>query len=245
MVVVTADHVIRKVDVFNQSLRLASRLADQGRLVTLGIKPTGPETGYGYIRYAGQVSEGFDHRAYHAERFVEKPDLETAKKYVQDGRYVWNSGMFIWQVETILRELRLHLPELMHKIDIMVATMRTPLERATFDELWPTLQVISIDYGVLEKTKNLVVIPVDIDWNDVGNWDQYASLFDADANGVRAVGPHQGLGCHDIFVYNDTARQVFTIGLEDVIIVEVGDKTLVCHRDAVQRVKELAESQLK
>lgn len=245
MVVVTADHVIRKVDVFNQSLRLAARLASQGRLVTLGIKPTAPETGYGYIRYAEHIAEGFDHQAYRAGRFVEKPDLETAKKYLQDGRYVWNSGMFIWQVETILGELRLHLPELMRKIDIMVATMGTPQERATFDELWPTLQVISIDYGVLEKTKNLVVIPVDIDWNDVGNWDQYASLFPADDHGVRVVGPHRALGCRDIFVYNDTARQVFTIGLEDVIIIEMEDKTLICHRDAVQRVKELAESQLK
>ncbi|HEV2579620.1 MAG TPA: mannose-1-phosphate guanylyltransferase [Ktedonobacteraceae bacterium] len=245
MVVVTADHVIRKVDVFNQALRLAARLASQGNMVTLGIKPTAPETGYGYIHYAEPVSEGFDHEAFRAERFVEKPDLATAKQYLQAGRYVWNSGMFIWKVETILSELRQHLPELMRKIDIMVQAMNTPQERATFDELWPTLQIISIDYGVLEKTKNLVVIPVDIDWNDVGNWEQYASLFDADGQGVRAVGPHNALGCQNIFVYNDTARQVFTIGLEDLIIVEMADKTLICHRDAVQRVKELAESQLK
>jgi mannose-1-phosphate guanylyltransferase len=245
MVVVTADHVIRNLDAFNQSLRLAVRLADQGDLVTLGIKPTTPETGYGYIRYAETVGEGFDHEAFRGERFVEKPDLATAKQYLQAGQYVWNSGMFIWKVETILAELRQHLPELMRKIDSMVWSMGTSQERAMFDEFWPTLQTISIDYGVLEKTKHLVVIPVDIDWNDVGNWDQYASIFDADEHGVRSVGPHYAIDCQNIFVYNNTSRQVFTIGLEDVIVVEMADRTMICHRDSVQRVKELAESQAK
>ncbi len=245
MAVVTADHVIRKVETFNQALRLAERLAEQGKLVTLGIQPTAPETGYGYIRFASEVREGFDHHAYQGERFVEKPNLATAQSYLQDGHYVWNSGMFIWKVETVLSELHQHLPELMRKIDTMVDAMGTPTERATFDELWPTLQTISIDYGVLERTENLVVIPVDIDWNDVGNWEQYASLFDADKQGVRAVGAHVDLGSQSIFVYNDSARPVFTIGLEDIIVVEMEDKTLICHKDAVQRVKELAESQLK
>ena len=245
MAIMTADHVIRKVDVFNQALRLAVRLAGQGYLVTLGIKPTAPETGYGYIRFAEQVSEGFDHYAFRGERFVEKPDLATAKSYLEDGHYVWNSGMFVWKVEAILSELHQHLPELAHKIDLMVATMGTSRERAVFDEFWPTLQTISIDYGVLEKTKNLVVIPTDIDWNDVGNWEQYASLFPADQHGVRSVGPLVDTGSKNIFVYNNTQRVVFTIGLEDVIIVEMEDKTLICHKDSVQRVKELAESELK
>lgn len=245
MIVLPADHVIRKVQAFNQTLRLAVHLAEQGYLVTLGIKPTAPETGYGYIRYATPVSEGFDHQAFRAERFVEKPDLATARSYLQDGHYVWNSGMFIWKVETILAELHQHLPELARNIDIMVDAMGTPRERATFDELWPSLQTISIDYGVLEKTRNLVVIPSDIGWNDVGNWEQYASLFPADEHGVRSVGAHVDKGSRDIFVYNNTARQVFTIGLEDVIIVEMEDKTVICHKDSVQRVKEVAESQLK
>ena len=245
MMVVTADHVIRKVETFNQALRLASSLAEQGYLVTLGIKPTAPETGFGYIRYADPLAEGFDHHAFRAEQFVEKPDIATAKSYLQDGHYVWNSGMFIWKVETILAELRQHLPELTRKIETIVHAMGTAQARPVLDELWPTLQSISIDYGVLEKTSNLVVIPVDIDWNDVGNWEQYASLFDSDSEGVRSVGHHSALGCQNTFVYNNTNRQVFTIGLEDVIVVEMEDKTLICHKDAVQRVKEVAESQLK
>ena len=245
MIIVTADHVIRNIEAFNQALRLASKLAEQGHLVTLGIRPTAPETGFGYIRYAEPLAEGFDHQAFRGERFVEKPNLATAKGYLEDGHYVWNSGMFIWKVETILAELRQHLPELMRKIDTIVEAMGTPQSTVVLNELWPTLQTISIDYGVLEKTSDLVVIPVDIDWNDVGNWEQYASLFEADAERVRSVGHHLGLGSQNVFVYNNTNRQVFTIGLEDVIVVEMEDKTLICHTSAVQRVKEVAESQIR
>ena len=245
MMVLTADHVITKIDLFNQSLRLAARLAGQGYLVTLGIKPTGPETGYGYIRYDAPLSEGFDHQAFYGERFVEKPNVATALAYLQDGQYVWNSGMFVWKVETILAELQEHLPELARKIDTIAESMGTAQERATLDELWPTLQTISIDYGVMEKVNKFAVIPVDIGWNDVGNWEQYGSLFPADQYEVRCVGHHEGLGSNNIFVYNNTQRQVFTIGLEDVVIVEMDDKTVICHKDEVQRVKELAESQLK
>ena len=245
MMVLTADHVITKIDVFNQALQLAARLAGQGYLVTLGIKPTGPETGYGYIHYADPLTEGFSHQAFYGERFIEKPNLATAQAYLLDGHYVWNSGMFVWKVETILAELHTYLPELARKIDAIVETMETPRGRATLDELWPTLQTISIDYGVMEKASKFAVIPVDIGWNDVGNWEQYGSLFPANEQGVRAVGHHHDLGSQHIFVYNNTQRQVFTIGLEDVVVVEMDDKTVICHKDAVQRVKELAEIQFK
>jgi mannose-1-phosphate guanylyltransferase len=245
MMVLTADHVIAKIDLFTQALRLAARLAGQGYLVTLGIKPTGPETGYGYIRYAAPLTEGFSHQAFYGERFSEKPNSATAQTYLQDGHYVWNSGMFVWKVEMILAELHKHLPELAWKIDAIVEAMGAADEGATLDELWPTLQTISIDYGVMEKTSRFAVIPVDIGWNDVGNWEQYGSLFPADEHAVRSVGHHHGLGSQNVFVYNNTQRQVFTIGLEDVVVVEMDDKKVICHKDAVQRVKELAESQQK
>ncbi len=245
MMVLTADHVITKIDVFNQALRLADRLAQDGYLVTLGIRPTGPETGYGYIRFDAALSEGFDHQAFYGERFVEKPNVATAQSYLEDGHYVWNSGMFVWKVETILAELKKHLPELAKKIDVIAESMGTTRERATLDELWPTLQSISIDYGVMEKANKFAVIPVEIGWNDVGNWEQYGSLFPADQDEVRNVGHHVSLGSRNIFVYNNTQRHVFTIGLEDVVVVEMDDKTIICHKDEVQRVKELAESQLK
>lgn len=245
MMVLTADHVITKIDVFKQALRLADRLARQGLLVTLGIKPTGPATGYGYIRYDAELSEGFDHQAFYGERFVEKPNVAKAMSYLEDGHYVWNSGMFVWNVETILTEIKKHLPELAQKIGVIVESMGTAQERETLDEVWPTLQTISIDYGVMEKASTFAVIPVEIGWNDVGNWEQYGSLFPAEQDEVRCVGHHVGLGSSNIFVYNNTQRQVYTIGLEDVVIVEMDDKTVICHKDEVQRVKELAENQLK
>ena len=120
MMVLTADHVITKIDLFKHALRLADTLARQGYLVTLGIKPTGPETGYGYIRYDAALSEGFEHQAFYGERFVEKPNVATALSYLEDGHFVWNSGMFVWNVETILAELKKDLPELAQKIDTIV-----------------------------------------------------------------------------------------------------------------------------
>ena len=240
-----ADHAIAHVDALRRALRLAYELAQQEYLVTLGIKPTAAETGYGYIRFAEISDEGYGHQAYRAERFVEKPDLATAQSYLADGHYVWNSGMFIWKVETILAELHTHLPELAKKLDVIGTAMGTPQECTTVDALWPTLPAIPIDYGVLEKTKNLVVIPVEIGWSDVGNWEQYGALFTADKQGIRAVGHHQGLGSRNIFVYNTTPRKVYTIGLEDVVVVELDNATVICHRDSVQRVKELAEQEQK
>jgi mannose-1-phosphate guanylyltransferase/mannose-6-phosphate isomerase len=245
MGIFSADHMIEQTEKFRQTLQLAYELAEKGYLVTIGIQPTSPETGYGYIRFAGEVSEGYGHHAFSAERFVEKPDLATAQSYLCDGHYVWNAGIFVWKVETILAEMREHLPETARKIQTIVEAMQRENGEATLNELWPTIQSISIDYGILEKTRNLVVIPADLGWNDVGNWEQYGSLFPADAQGVRAVGPHTGLGSQNIIVYNTTSSPLYTIGLEDVIVVKMNDVTVICHKDHVQRVKELAEKQKK
>jgi mannose-1-phosphate guanylyltransferase/mannose-6-phosphate isomerase len=245
MITLPADHMITEGETFRQALSLAQKMAAQGHLVTLGIKPTAPETGYGYIRYAAQIGEGFGHQAFSGERFVEKPDRATAQSYLRDGHYVWNSGMFIWQVKTILRELRTYLPETMQKIDQIVEATGTPQEPAVMDEIWPTIQPISIDYGVMEKTNRFAVIPTDIGWNDVGNWEQYGALFPSDEQGVKRMGTHEDLGSQNIFVYNNTQRQIFTIGLEDIVVVEMDDKTVICHMSSVQRVKEIAEKQNK
>jgi mannose-1-phosphate guanylyltransferase len=245
MAIFSADAVILNTEALLQTLHLANDLAEKGRLVTIGIKPTSPETGYGYIRFADEVNEGYGHQAFSAERFVEKPNLLTAQSYLRDGHYVWNAGIFIWKVETVLAELREHLPELMRKIDTIVDAMETPNEQGMLAELWPTLQSISIDYGILEKTHNLVVIPANLAWNDVGNWEQYGALFPANEQGIRAVGNHMDLGSQNIVVYNNTERLIYTVGMEDVIVVEMENTTVICHKDQVQRVKELAEQQKK
>ncbi len=235
----SADAVITHVESLQQTLHLAYALAEQGKLVTIGIKPTHPETGYGYIRFAQEVCEGYGYQAFQAERFVEKPDLQTAQTYLRDGHYVWNAGIFIWSVKAILAEFDAYLPEMARQIQTIVDSTHTKNEQ--LETLWPTLQSISIDYGILEKTHNLVVIPADLGWNDVGNWEQYGTLFPADAQGVHAVGSHIGLGSQNAIIYNNTQRQIYTIGMEDVIVVEVDNMTVICHKSHVQRVKELAE----
>ncbi|HEX7737288.1 MAG TPA: mannose-1-phosphate guanylyltransferase [Ktedonobacteraceae bacterium] len=243
MITLSADHVISEVETFRQALQLAYKAASQGQLVTLGITPTAPETGYGYIRYAGDLDEGFGHQVFSGERFVEKPDRATAQDYLADGHYVWNSGMFIWQVKTILREMRTHQPEIMQCIDHIMETVGTPAAEAALNEIWPAIPSISIDYGIMEKTSQFSVIPANIGWNDVGNWEQYGALFPSDEQGVKRMGTHEDLGSQNIFVYNNTQRQIFTIGLDNVVVVEMDDKTVICHINDVQRVKELAEKQ--
>jgi len=237
----SADAVIANVEALRQTLQLAYRLAEQGKLVTIGITPTSPETGYGYIRFAQETAEGYGYKAFQAERFVEKPDLATAQSYLQDGHYVWNAGIFVWSARAILAELHEYLPEVISKIETIVNDTKATM----LDELWPTLPSISIDYGILEKTHNLVVIPANLDWNDVGNWEQYGALFPADEQGVRAVGSHVGLGSQNVIVYNNTQRRIFTVGLEDAVVVEMDDVTVICHIAHVQRVKELAEKHHK
>lgn len=246
MAIFSADAVIEHAERLRQTLHLAYELAEQGKLVTIGIEPTTPETGYGYIRFAQQISEGYGYQAFQAERFVEKPNLETAQKYLRNGRYVWNAGIFIWSVKTILEQFKQYLPDVLEKIQIIVQAQGTDDQQKILDELWPRLQSITIDYGILEKTTNsenanLVVIPAQLGWNDVGNWEQYGALFPADEQGVRAIGTHVGLGSQNVIVYNTTPRRVYTIGLEDVIVVEMDDLTVICHKTHVQRVKELAE----
>nr|BBH92635.1 mannose-1-phosphate guanylyltransferase [Thermogemmatispora argillosa] len=244
MAVFPADHVITKLEPFQRAIRFGYQLAQRGYLVTWGIRPTEPATGYGYIRFASPVADGYGHQAFSVEQFVEKPDLATAQRYLQDGHYVWNSGMFIWQAETILAEVRKHLPALAEQVTRIVEAMGTATERAVLEEVWPSLTSISIDYGVLEKTDRLVVIPVDIGWSDVGNWEQYGALYAADGNGLRGIGHHFALGSQNVFVYNTTQREIYTVGLKDVIVVALEDKTLICHKNHVQRVRELAEAQL-
>ena len=243
MVTLSADHVITEVEAFRQALQLAQKTASQGKLVTLGITPTAPETGFGYIRYADQTGEGFGHQVFTGERFVEKPNRATAQSYLDDGHYVWNSGMFIWQVQTILREFRIHQPEIMQCIERIVNATGTPDEEIMLNEIWPSIPSVSIDYGIMEKTSHFAVIPANIGWNDVGNWEQYGALFPSDEQGVKRMGTHEDLGSQNIFVYNTTQRQIFTIGLEEIIVVEMDDKTVICHINDVQRVKELAEKQ--
>ncbi len=196
-----ADHAISDVPGFRAALRFAQTIAQQGALVTLGIAPTYPETGYGYIRYGEALaqSEGpASLGAHRVEQFVEKPKRHVAEEYLRVGRYVWNSGIFVWRVDRILDEIRTHVPQVSAVLDEIAVAARASGGRMT-DEVnavmraaWPRLREnVTIDVGVLEKAQNLVVIPISVGWNDIGSWSQVATLYPADAAGNVVIGLQQ------------------------------------------------------
>jgi len=242
MVVLPADHAISDVDGFVKTIREAVLVAGAtGALVTLGIKPSGPETGYGYIHTGSSLERTDGLEAYRVERFVEKPDLLKAKQYVSRDDYYWNSGMFIWRVSSIRAAIESHLPEL-HKGLEVVGEALSEGKLDVVERVYPTLESISIDYGVMEKASEVVMIPASFSWSDVGAWDALEGVFEEDAEGNVVRAPHfVGIDTRRCILYSSD-RLLATIGLEDVIVVDAGDAVLVCQKDRAQDVKALVEA---
>ncbi len=232
LLILPSDHVVRDEHAFHAAVKIAARAADQGRLVTFGIVPDAPETGYGYIKAAG--NDGI--RA--VERFVEKPDLATATQYLASGEYFWNSGMFLFKASRYLEELRKFQP------DIITAS-EAALKRAARDQDFVRLDAESfgqspsdsIDYAVMEKTTDAAVVPLDAGWSDVGSWSALWAVSDKDGNGNAHHGDVIEVDCHDTYAYG--TRLIALVGLRDVVVVETDDAVLVGHRDRVQDVKEV------
>jgi mannose-1-phosphate guanylyltransferase len=238
MAVLTADHFIRDVEQFQRVLSAAAEAAAEGHLVTLGITPSFPATGYGYIKQGEQLGASTDFDLFRAERFTEKPSPETAFQMVESGDYSWNSGMFVWRVDRILEEFARQMPEFGDQLSQIEATLGTPGYKATLERIWPEITPQTIDYGIMEGAEDVVVIPVDIGWSDVGNWSSMRDILPADENGNVVVGDHLGIDTKNSIVFGDK-RFVATIGLEDVIVVETEDAVLVCPLDRQQEVRDL------
>jgi mannose-1-phosphate guanylyltransferase len=240
MAVLTADHFISDVPRFRQALAAAAQVAQEGHLVTLGIKPSFPSTGYGYIEQGESLGDMAGFAVYAAAQFVEKPSAEKAVHMVDSGRYTWNSGMFIWRVDRILDEFQRHMPEFYVQLAEVQAALGTPGYDATLDRVWPQVTKQTIDYGVMEHAEDVAVIPVDIGWSDVGSWASMLDLLPADEDGNTVVGPHVGIDTHSTLVFNKgDKRLVATIGVEDLIIVDTEDALLVCSREREQDVREM------
>ncbi|WP_035589118.1 mannose-1-phosphate guanylyltransferase/mannose-6-phosphate isomerase [Hippea jasoniae] len=226
-----SDHIISPMEKFAEYIKEAEKIAKEGYIVTFGIKPTKPETGYGYIEDDGALSlNKTNHTIYKVRKFHEKPDSETAKRYLEKGNYYWNSGMFAFSIKTIFEELKKHAPEIYKKV-----------ENRTFDEVLENFEImpdISIDYAVMEKTNKAVVLPLDITWSDVGSWDAFYEVMDKDENGNVKAGSVIGIGTKDSLILSDK-RVVSTIGLENLIIIETDDALLVAKRGDSQKVKEI------
>jgi mannose-1-phosphate guanylyltransferase len=238
MAVLTADHFISNVNRFRRALTAAAEVAEKGHLVTLGITPTSPSTGYGYIKQGESLGEVEGFPVFRAERFTEKPDPETAIHMVESGEYSWNSGMFIWRVDRIMDEFQRQMPEFYVQLAEIAATLSTPGYEATFSRVWPQVARQTIDYGVMEGAEDVAVIPVDIGWSDVGSWASLLELLPADAQGNIVVGPHVGIDTRDTLVFGRD-RLVATIGLEGMVIVDTEDALLVCTKEREQEVRAL------
>jgi len=241
MIVLASDHVIRAEDRFRDALQACDRfLADHDRLLTLGIRPTRPETGYGYIRRGdrGLVCDG--QRFDVVDRFVEKPDLETAQRLVADGRHLWNSGMFVWRPRRILGELATHLPDVAALLPDLGRAFGTPDWEARLAAAYAAFPSISIDYAVMEKAADVWVAEVDIGWSDVGSWATLPELRAADADGN--VLPPGGLAIDAARnIVDSRGRTVVLLGVSDLIVVDEPDALLVCHRDRAQQVGTIPE----
>lgn len=235
--ILPADHVIPHAEIFRNALVAASQVANKNFLVTLGITPMFPETGYGYIEAGDALPNANGMNVFRVKQFLEKPNLETAQEFLARGNYFWNSGIFIWRGDTILAEFAAHMPKMLAQLEAMV---REGLEAAPFQEHWRALQNETIDYAIMEKATNVAMIPLDAGWNDVGSW---AALFDlmphdSDENAVH--GKHIGVDTTATYIYS-AKRLVATIGLENMIVVDTDDALLICPQDRAQDVKKIVD----
>jgi mannose-1-phosphate guanylyltransferase len=239
MAVFTADHVIRPVERFAESVQLACQAAeaDDKALVTFGVRPTWPHTGLGYIETTGPASDG----VYEVASFREKPDHQTARQYVDSGRYYWNSGMFVWQVKAIRQALQSLLPETMQALEPVAAAARRGEDyQPALEEIYPNLEKISIDYAVMEKAQTVRMVELSAEWLDVGSWPALSDVSDLDSDdNVVAAENTALLDTRRSIVVGQDDHLLAVVGMEDCIVVRTPDATLVCNRNSAQQLKEL------
>jgi len=238
LLVLSADHVIQDVEAFHQAINIASSQAQAGKLATFGIVPTDANTGYGYIKSSADGNNG----AHKVEEFVEKPDLETAEKYSEQGNYLWNSGMFMFKATTLIDELTMHSPDIVKLVSDAVNNAEQDLDFIRLNkqafELSPS---DSIDYALMEKSSNVVVVPLDAQWNDIGAWSALHDIGTKDANGNVIKGDVIAQDTTNTYI-NANHHMVATIGVDNLIIVDTPDATFIATQDKAQEVKSIVES---
>ena len=242
MLVVPADHIVKGQRAFDAAVSLAATLAQQDYLVTFGIKPIRPETGYGYIKPNRTVTLGKQGtlKGHPVSRFVEKPNATKAAQYLKAGDYYWNSGMFVWRAATILDEISRHQPALFRGIEQIGQLIQAGASRPAIDDLYRTLTPVSIDTGVMERSKKAAIVPVSFQWSDVGSWGSLDEVAPKDQAGNVVVGRVVDIDSRRSIVYGDR-RLVATIGLTDMVVVDTPDATLVCPKSRAQDVKQLVD----
>ncbi len=249
MIVLPADHLIADVGRFHQVLQAAVEAAQAGALVTIGIQPTHPETGYGYVQYdlegdgrPGEVlPAGAPPAAYPVLTFAEKPDLPTAERFLDAGDFLWNSGMFIWRADAILAAFERYLPAV-HKLFAPLAdAFGTDGETAAIADAYERSPKISIDYGIMEQAEGVQVVPGAFGWSDVGDWRAVHEIADKDDAGNRAEGNVILQDTARSYARSSEGRLLVLVGMTDALVVDTGDAVLVCHREQAQKVKDVVD----
>jgi mannose-1-phosphate guanylyltransferase len=244
MAVLPSDHFIRNRDLFHYLLRAAFNVAEKGYLVTLGITPTYPSTAYGYIQQGEALDGEFKYPVYAVQRFIEKPNEQTAQQLLRNGDHSWNSGMFIWRVADILTEIKKQMPALSNAVTKISESWNTHQKDEVLDSLWYDLKIETVDYGVMENAELVAVLPAGgLGWSDVGSWNSLQEVLLPDMNGNIAQNAHLlAIDSHNSLVYsNDNQRLVVTIGVDDMVLVDTGDVLLVCKSDQAQKVRDVVE----
>jgi mannose-1-phosphate guanylyltransferase len=243
MIVLAADHVIQPVDKFLATVKAAVQVidADPTAFVTFGVKPTRPETGYGYIERGEALGAPEGVPLFKVVQFREKPDLATAKQFVADGRFAWNAGIFAWRARAILDALKAHRPNLYASLERVGKALGTHEEAETIAREYPSMEKVPIDKAVMEKATNVRVLEVPYDWNDVGDWRSLSGLVPPDSNGNTTQGSVHTIDTKGSIIVSDDGGLIATLGVEDLVIVQSGGATLVARKDQLDRLKALVE----
>ena len=242
MVVLPADHVIKKRERFLEILKRAIEVARTGNhLVTLGIVPDHPATGYGYIHRGELFGENDGIEVYRVQRFTEKPSENTAERFLREGGYYWNSGMFIWRVDVILAEIEQLMPRLYAGLQEIKEHLDKPDQDVVIRKVYQAQEPVSIDYGVMERSSHVLMIPADIGWSDVGDWSALDAIFEKDVDGNIVQANHLVIDTANSVIYSTQDRPVATIGLENVVIVETEEALLVMDKARAQEVRKIGE----
>ncbi len=239
LVVLPSDHHVADPEAFRRALSSAAKVAQGGALVTLGIQPTRPETGYGYLKVGAALEKSGAHRV---AAFVEKPDLAHAKRYLKSGNYLWNGGIFVFRADAILEALRTHMPELVEGLDRLAPEIGKRTEAALLAKVFPRFPSISIDYGVMEKAKNLAVVGGDFGWSDVGSFAALPEVRPLDANGNVVSGKGAMVIDSEGCVVLAQARPIAVVGMKDTVVVDAGDTLLVVPRERAQEVRKAVDA---
>lgn len=244
LIITPSDHIVTDVIEFQRVMRLALDFTSANdAILTLGMKPTRPETGYGYIERVKDGTDGIcaDGAIFKVAQFREKPNLETAKQYISQPEFYWNSGIFVWNVRTIVSQLKLHAPEVAAVFDRLNPYLGTDKEQEMVNQLFPTCPSISIDYAVMEKAQEIYVCPADFGWSDVGTWGSLITLSQKDDEGNATIGPRIEMHeCANCIVHTSEEKRVVVQGLDGYIVAEKDGTLLICKLSEEQRIKEFS-----